>query len=92
LVAVLARGAKKHCRSHGESTEIADMVHDEIYGRGLDRWLESVEKATPTGSLNQAEIETAIVEFDYMFKNGRTKPRPVAKQRANKIPSKYSNK
>lgn len=80
LVAGLARGAKKHCRNHGESTEIAELVHDEIYGRGLDRWLETVQKAAPTASLNQADFESAVMEFDYMFRNGRAKPQPAWKK------------
>ena len=79
LVAVLARAGKTYCRRHGESMEIAKLVHDEIYGHGLERWLQSVRKASPTGTLTDAEFESTMMDFDYMFRNGRTRPRALAK-------------
>ena len=81
LIAVLAKAGKKYCRSRGESIEIAELVHDEIYGRGLELWIESVIKAHPSGSLAHAEFESALADFDYMFRHGRARPRPKAVRR-----------
>ena len=74
LVAVLAKGGKTYCRRHGESMEIAELVHDEIYGHGLECWLQSVRKGSPTGTLTDAEFESTLMDFDYMFRNGRSRP------------------
>jgi hypothetical protein len=79
LVAVLAKAGKTYCRRHGESMEIAELVHDEIYGHGLERWLQSVRKASPTGTLTDAEFESTMMDFDYMFQNGRTRPKAVSR-------------
>ena len=79
LVAVLAKAGKTYCRRHGESVEIAELVHDEIYGHGLERWLQSVRKASPTGTLTDGEFESTLMDFDYMFRNGRTRPRTKAR-------------
>ncbi|PTT90106.1 hypothetical protein DBR42_06660 [Pelomonas sp. HMWF004] len=80
LVAVLAKAGKTYCRRQGESMEIAELVHDEIYGHGLERWLQSVRKASPTGTLTEAEFESTMMDFDYMFRNGRTRPKAVSRQ------------
>ncbi|PTT88155.1 hypothetical protein DBR42_10315 [Pelomonas sp. HMWF004] len=79
LVAVLAKAGKTYCRRHGESMEIAELVHDEIYGHGLERWLQSVRKASPTGTLTDAEFESTMMDFEYMFRNGRTRPKAVSR-------------
>ena len=88
LVAVLAKAGKTYCRRHGESMEIAELVHDEIYGHGLERWLQSVRKASPTGTLTDAEFESTMMDFDYMFRNGRTRPRPMARLATRTKPKK----
>jgi hypothetical protein len=80
LVAVLAKAGKKYCGSQGESMEIAGFVHDEIYGRGLERWLQSVTKAQSAGALTDAEFESSLLNFDYMFRNGRNRPRSVSRR------------
>ena len=86
LVAVLAKAGKKYCRTHGESMEIAELVHDEIYGHGLERWLHSVTKASPTGALTDVEFKSTLMDFDYMFRNGRARPR-TASSRASRTKS-----
>ena len=87
LIAVLAKAGKSYCRRHGESMEIAELVYDEIYGHGLERWLQSIRKASPTGTLSDAEFESTTMDFDYMFRNGRTRSRAAAKP-ANRTKSK----
>ena len=79
LVAVLAKAGKKHCKNQGESTEIAELVHDEVYGRGLERWIQSVTKAHPSGALTDAELESSLLEFDYMFRQGRERPKTISR-------------
>lgn len=81
LIAVLAKAGKKYCRSQGESMEIAELIHDEIYGRGLELWIESVTKAHPSGVLAHAEFESTLMDFSYMFRHGRARPRPKSMQR-----------
>lgn len=87
LVAVLAKAGKTYCRRHGESMEIAELVHDEIYGHGLECWVQSVRKASPTATLTDAEFESTLMDFDYMFRNGRTRPIAVSR-RATRTKSK----
>ena len=87
LVAVLAKAGKRYCRSQGESTEIAELVHDEIYGRGLERWIQSVTKSQPGGVLTSADLESALMNFDYMFRNGRERPSAFSR-RATRTKSK----
>ena len=79
LVAVLAKAGKKHCQNQGESIEIAELVHDEVYGRGLERWIQSVTKAHPSGALDDAELESSLLEFDYMFRQGRERPKTISR-------------
>jgi hypothetical protein len=76
LVAVLAKAGKTYCRRHGEPMEIAELVHDEIYSHGLERWLQTVQKNSPTGNLAAADFESTLLDFEYMFRHGRPRPRP----------------
>ena len=62
--------------------EIAELVHDEIYGHGFERWLQSIREASPNGTLTHAELESAMMDFDYMFRNGRARRTTKSSQAA----------